>query len=285
MIHTKDAKQLAEINKSEPIWEEATPRWLLRILDKVGIENTTFRINKVNTINKIKIDDPEYEMMVHDNIDFHHQPSEIEIIPIETLIKIPSRVYDVMNYPHNQMSHQVRLTIENLYEQQERYFINNPHTGLVAYCSKNGRTRDYETRISPDILDDLLGLVWNRPSFYLMHPTILSEFCKSCNSKCLNTGTVELFGYQFITWRGNPIIISDKISIGKRTHVFLIRTGAKDAGVVQLLNGAPTKSGHPGIFIETSQTDSLGSVNTRVTLYTNIAVLSNEAIASVTCQC
>jgi hypothetical protein len=283
MMHAKDAKQLAEINKSEPIWEESTSKWLLQILERKGIENTTFRINKVNSINKIVIDDHEYGLIVQDNVEFHHQPAEIEIIPIETSVKIPSKVHDVMNYPHNQMQHQIRLTIENLYEQQERYFITNQQTGLITYCIKNGRTREYDTRVTPDILDDLLRLVWNKPTFFLMHPITFSDFCKACNVKGLNTGSIELFGYQFVTWRGLPIILSDKIPYEKNTHVFLIRTGAKDAGVIQLYNITPTKSGHPGVFIETSMTDNLGSINTRISLYTNIAVLSNEAIACATC--
>ena len=285
MMHGKDAKQLAEVNKSEPIWEESTPKWLLQLIEKKGIENTTYRINKVISINKVMIDGHEYEFITQDNIEFHNQPTEIEIVPIETLIKIPSKVYDVMNYPHNQLNNQIRLTIENIYEQQEKYFINNSQTGLIPYCTKNGRLREYSTRITPDILDDLLALVWNKPTFYLMHPNSLAEFCKACNNKGLNTGTVELFGYPFVTWRGLPIATSDKIphETKSNTYVFLIRTGVQDCGVIQLYNMTPTKSGHPGVFVETSMTDNLGSVNTRVTLYTNIAILSNESIACAVC--
>ncbi|XWV25524.1 membrane protein [Tupanvirus deep ocean] len=281
MLHTKDAKLLAEINKTEPIWEESTPRWLLKLIQKRGIENTTFRINKVNSINKVRIDGHEYGSQTLDNIDYHNHPAEIEIVPIETIVKIPSKVYDVLNYPHNQMNQQIRLTIENIYEQQEKFFINNSQTGLITYCTKNDRAKEYEIPISPNMLDDLLGMVWNRPTFYLMHPAALVDFCKACNSQSLNTGSMELFGYQFVTWRGLPIITSDKIPYekGTRTFAFLIRSGENDMGVVQLYNITPTKSGYPGVFVETSMTDNLGSVNTRVTLYTNIAVLSKEAIA------
>jgi len=286
MIHVKDAKQLAEINKTMPIWEESTPRWLLRLVEKKGIENTIFRINKVNSINKVTIDDQEYASITNDNVAYNHQPVEIEMVAIETLIKVPSKIYDVMNYPHNQMINQIRLTIENIYEQQEKYFINNPHTGLISFCIKNNRIKEYNAQINPDVLDDLLALVWNKPTFYLMHPTILSELCKACNSLGLNTGNMELFGYPFVTWRGLPIVTSDKVPYDKKsnTYVFLIRTGVDDSGVIQLYNLTPTKS-DPGIFIETSMTDNLGSVNTRVTLYTNIAILSSESIACATLLC
>lgn len=284
MIHSKDAKQLTETNKSEPIWEDSTPKWLLQILERKGIENITYRINKVSSMNTVTINEHEYGTMPHDNIGLHHEPCEIEIVPIETLIKVPSRVYDVMNYPHNQLAHQIRLTVDNIHEHQEKYFINNPDTGLIAYCQAALRTRTYDNNINPDILDDLYSEVWNKPTFYLMHPLALATFCKSCNEKGLNLGNTEIFGYSFITWRGLPIITTDKIPYTAQslTYVFLIRTGQKDSGVIQLFNATPTKSGFPGVFIETSMTDNLGSVNTRVTLYTNIAVLSREAIACAT---
>jgi len=287
MIHVKDAKQLIEINKTAPIWEDSTPRWLLKMLETKGIENTTFRINKVKSINKIIIDGLEYEPVIQDNIEYHHQPAEIELATIETMIKVPSKIYDVMNHPHNQTCNQIKLTIQHIYEQQEKYFINNLDTGLISFCTKNNRVREYNNQVNPDILDDLLSLVWIKPTFYLMHPISLSEFCKACNSKGLNTGSMELFGYQFVTWRGLPICTSDKIpyNIKSHTFVFLIRSGFNDSGVIQLYNQTPTKSGHQGVFIETSMIDHLGNISTRITTYTNVAILSTEAIACAKIEC
>lgn len=284
MTHSRDAKQLAEINKTEPIWEAETPRWLLKMLQSKGIENNTFRINKVSSINKVTLNDYEYNTMSNDNVEYHHQPLEIELASIETLVKIPSKVYDIMNYPHNQMATQLRLTINNLYENQENYFINDPNYGLIVQCTKNKKILHYGTNINPDMLDDLLGMVWNKPTFYLMHPSALVEFCKSCTARKLITQQTEYFGYQFVTWRGLPIVTSDKIPYinNAKSYVFLIRTGYEDSGVIQLYNMTPTKSGHPGIFVETSMTDNLGTVSTRVSLYTNIAILSKEAIACAT---
>lgn len=286
MMHVKDAKQLTEINKTLPIWEDSTPRWLLKILEAKGIENTTFRINKVKSINKILVDGYEYDPIIQDNVEYHHQPIEIELSALETLVKVPSKIYDVMNHPHDQMGYQIELTIQNIYEHKEKYFINNLDTGLISFCTKNNRIQEYNTVINPYILDNLLSLVWIKPTFYLMHPTSLSDFCKSCNDKGLNTGCMELFGYQFVTWRGLPIITSDKIPFSKSgTFVFLIRTGVEDSGVIQLYNIAPTKSGHQGVFIETAMTDHLGNVTSRISTYTNIAVLSNESIACAKITC
>ena len=47
--------------------------------------------------------------------------------------------------------------------------------------------------------------------------------------------TVSLFGSQFLTWRGLPLIPSDKVPIeGNKTSVLLLRTGERRQGVVGL---------------------------------------------------
>lgn len=286
MLLIDQAKKLTEVNKTVPIWEDSTPKWLLKILDVTEIENTTFRINKVHSITKIshQMNDDEYGIILHDNVGIQDKPQQIELVTIESMIRIPSKIYDVMNYPHNQTNVQLKHTIDNIMEQQENYFINGKN-GFVKYCTDNNRLLEYESTINPNILDDLLGLVYNKPTFYLMHPKTLVEFCKSCNSMGLNTGNMELFGYQFITWRGLPIITCNKIPYTsdngsyKGSYVFLLRTGFDDDGVVQLRNANKNKYGYPGIFIEKSKTDNCGTVSTRISLYTNVAVLSNEAIA------
>ena len=282
MILIKQAKKLADVSKTIPIWEDSTPKWLLRILDITEIENTAFRINKVQSITNIshQINDSEYGVIVQDSVGIQDKPIEIELETIESIIMIPSKIYDVMNYPHNQTNIQIKHTIDNILEKQENLFINGQN-GFIKYCTDNNRLFKYAIKASPDILDELMGYVWNKPTFYLMHPRSLVDFCKSCNTLGLGTGNMELFGYQFVTWRGIPIITSNKIpnqeEIG--SFIFLIRTGFDDDGVVQIRNGNKTDSGHPGIFIENSKTDNCGAVNTRISLYTNVAVLSNQSIA------
>lgn len=282
MLHAEDAKKLIEKNKTEPIWENATSRWLLKFIEPKGIENTTYRINKVCSINRVTTDGNEYDSLPNDNVEYERKPEEIELATIETLIKIPSKVFDVMNYPHNQLNQQIKLTMENIYEHEEDYFINNKVTGLIAQCASKKRTLRLERTIHPDILDELLSMVWNKPSFFLMHPRILAEFSKVCTGLGLTLDYASYFGYTFTTWRGLPIVLSDKIplSAGSPTHVFLIRTGVKDSGVIQLFNITPTESGYPGVFVKTSETDKLGTVTTRISLYANIAILSTESVAS-----
>ena len=48
--------------------------------------------------------------------------------------------------------------------------------------------------------------------------------------------TVTLFGSPFLTWRGLPLIPSDKLAVGDdgKTNVLLLRTGEKKRGVVGL---------------------------------------------------
>jgi hypothetical protein len=46
----------------------------------------------------------------------------------------------------------------------------------------------------------------------------------------------SLFGSQFITWRGIPLIPSDKLTLSEgRTDILLIRTGQARQGVIGLM--------------------------------------------------
>ncbi len=54
--------------------------------------------------------------------------------------------------------------------------------------------------------------------------------------------TVSLFGSQFLTWRGLPLVPGDKVQIDEagKTKVLLLRTGEKKQGVVGLFQpGVP----------------------------------------------
>ena len=134
MIHKSDAHLLSEVHKSHPIWDDSTPKWLLMLLAKKGIENDTFRINKAKCMNSITINSREYDKIKKDNIEYDSQPKEVELVPIETILTVPSKIHDIMNVPHNQMENQLKLTFDNIFECQEDYLINSPDDGLVQFC-------------------------------------------------------------------------------------------------------------------------------------------------------
>jgi len=61
-------------------------------------------------------------------------------------------------------------------------------------------------------LDELLTKVWKEPALFLAHPLAIAAFGRECTRRGVPPATVSLFGSQFITWRGVPIIPSTSFS-------------------------------------------------------------------------
>ena len=88
---------------------------------------------------------------------------------------------------------------------------------------------------TPDDLDDLIARVWKEPGFFLAHPQAIAAFGRECTRRGVPPPTVTLFGSQFLTWRGLPLVPCDKIDVIKgKTSILLLRTGESRQGVVGL---------------------------------------------------
>ena len=88
---------------------------------------------------------------------------------------------------------------------------------------------------TPDDLDELITRVWKEPAFFLAHPLPSVAFGRECTYRGVPPATVNLFGSPFITWRGIPLIPSDKLYVNNgQTNILLMRTGEKRQGVVDL---------------------------------------------------
>ena len=48
-LNTSAAQVLASSTKGAPIWEDITPRWLLKLLPWVQVKSGIYRINRVKT--------------------------------------------------------------------------------------------------------------------------------------------------------------------------------------------------------------------------------------------
>ncbi len=59
---------------------------------------------------------------------------------------------------------------------------------------------------TPDDLDALITKVWKTPSFFLTHPLAIAAFGREATYRGVPPVVVSLFGAQFITWRGIPLI-------------------------------------------------------------------------------
>ena len=92
--------------------------------------------------------------------------------------------------------------------------------------------------------------------------------------------TVSLFGSQFITWRGIPLIPSDKVPLDKgKTKILLLRVGEERQGVVGLYQPGLTGQQGPGLSVRFMGISRSAIASYLVSLYCSLAVLTDDALA------
>ncbi|MCE1171960.1 MAG: hypothetical protein LWW84_11675, partial [Azovibrio sp.] len=173
-----------------------------------------------------------------------------------------------------------RLTIEIIKERQESELINHKEYGLLNNIAASQRVQPRTGAPTPDDLDELIARVWKEPGFFLAHPKAIAAFGRECTRRGVPPPTVSLFGSQFLTWRGIPLIPSDKLKIENgRTNIILLRTGESRQGVVGLyqpnLPGEQTK----GLSVRFMGINHKAIASYLVSLYCSLAVLTEDAIA------
>jgi len=280
------ARQLANATKTNAQLATITPRWLLDLLQWVPVEAGIYRVNRVVNPEGVSIHVAEGETGLDDElpqtyVDYETNPREFTLRPISTILDIRTRVSDLYSSPHNQVAEQLRLTIETIKEHQESALINNPEYGLLAQAVDEQRVATLHGPPTPDDLDGLITKVWKSPGFFLTHPLAVAAFGREATRRGVPPATVSLFGSQFLTWRGIPIIPSDKVPVtDAKTKVLLIRTGAERQGVVGLFQpGLDGESQTPGLSVRFSGIDRSGVASYLVTLYTSLAALTDDALA------
>jgi hypothetical protein len=133
---------------------------------------------------------------------------------------------------------------------------------------------------TPDDLDDLLAKVWKEPGFFLAHPLAIAAFGRECTRRGVPPPTVSLFGSQFITWRGVPLIPSDKVPVdGNKTSIALIRTGERRQGVVGLFQPNLPGQQSIGLSVRFMGINHKAIASYLVSLYCSLAVLTDDALA------
>jgi hypothetical protein len=294
-LSLQDARNVAMPHKTRPFWEKSTPRWLEKMLEVKGIENAIYQINKVTEAdNKTQFDVSEYEKISQSNINFTEKPDVLELYAIETIIKIPSKVDDIFNLPHNQKEIQIHLTLEKIFERKELLLFYFGHTddnydkndgrkdqyGLLNYCVNHNKVLYAKGAFSLDYLDHMLSNVWIKPTFFVLHPDMLYHINTLCTQKGIHPETTELMGHKFATWRGIPLLPTDKLKRPNKNiyDIFLIRSGESDNGVVQLINNNISYEQTASLVVKENSTDDYGMTNLRISYYFNVAVLSSDAI-------
>ncbi len=91
--------------------------------------------------------------------------------------------------------------------------------------------------------------------------------------------TTTLFGSPFLTWRGLPLIPSDKLEIEDNTsNILLIRTGERKRGVVGLFQPGIPGEVSPSLSVRWMGINQRGAAAYLVSLYCSAAVLAEDAV-------
>ena len=214
-LSEQSAFQLANVTKTAPQFGAITPRWLVRLLDWKPLESGTMRLNKVDESKAIE------SLCAHEDesplpstfVDYHAAPREYRLSSINAVLNVHTRVSDLLNNPFDQVREQLRLLVESVKEKQESELLNNADYGLLHNVAEGQKIKTRTGPPTPDDLDELLTKVWKEPSFFLAHPRTIAAFGRECTFRGVPPPTVTLFGTPFLTWRGVPLVPTDKIAV------------------------------------------------------------------------
>ncbi|WP_424189089.1 family 2B encapsulin nanocompartment shell protein [Actinokineospora sp. G85] len=212
-------------------------------------------------------------------VDYDMAPREYELSVAQTVLRVHTRVADLYNQPMNQVEQQLRLTIEALRERQEHELINNPDFGFLNNADLKQRLHTSDGAPTPDDMDDLLSRR-RRTDFFLAHPRAIAAFGRECNKRGLYPPTVDVRGRQQMSWRGVPVLPSDKIPISEHntTSIIAMRTGEADQGVIGLHQTGIPDEYQPGLSVRFMGVDNRALLSYLVSTYYSAAVLVPDAL-------
>jgi hypothetical protein len=276
------ARTLANATKTVPMLSTISPRWLVHLLQWVPVEAGIYRVNQAKDPNAIEVDcsaKDERELPAT-FVDYEEWGREYVLNAVNTVVDVHTRVSDLYSSPHNQIKEQLRLTIETVKERQESELINNAEYGLLHNVADSQKVKSRTGAPTPDDFDELLAKVWKEPAFFLAHPQAIAAFGRECTRRGVPPPTVALFGSQFITWRGVPIIPCDKLKVTKgKTNILLLRTGESRQGVVGLYQPNLPGQQSMGLSVRFMGINHKAIASYLVSLYCSLAVLTDDAIA------
>jgi len=288
-LSAKAARNLATATVTVPQMVEITPRWLHKLLPWVDVDGGVYRVNTVTQkakgagtehVDLLTVDGGEPKLPAT-FVDYEEDPREYHLSTIQTVLRTHTRVTDLYSNRIDQLREQVRLTVESVKEREEWELINHPGFGLLKEVAPSQRINTRKGTPTPDDLDELLTLVWKKPAFFLAHPKAIAAFGREATRRGVPPPTVNLFGSPFITWRGIPLIPSNKLPIDKagNTSILLLRVGEGQQGVVGLQKGGVTGEVEPGLSVRYMGTNENSIASHLVTRYFSVAVLTDDAIA------
>ncbi len=288
----QQASQLADVSKIAPQFDSITPRWLTRLLDWRPLSSGLFRLNKVKE-GETPLDVLCNQKASNSNIpegfvDYEAKPREYILSSISNIINIQTRISDIYSNPYDQIKEQLRLAIESLKERQESQLINNDDYGLLKNVDDSQRIQTRKGSPTPDDFDELITKVWKEPSFFLAHPRAIAAFGRECTRRGVPPATVTIFGSPFLSWRGIPIIPTDKLFVdglknpqsqAGKTNVLLLRVGEKKQGVIGLYQANLPGEQSRGLSVRHMGIDKNAISSYLLSIYCSAAILTTDAIA------
>lgn len=276
------ARTLANATKTVPQYGAITPRWLVQLLQWVPLEAGIYRVNKVKEGTKVSVDCSERDERTLPNtfVDYEEWGREYILSAVNTVLDVHTRVADLYSTPHDQTREQLRLTIETIKERQESELINNKEYGLLHNIASTQRIKTRNGAPTPDDLDELISKVWKEPAFFLAHPSAIAAFGREATWRGVPPPTTSLFGSQFLTWRGLPLIPTDKLTVTNgKTNILLLRTGESRQGVVGLYQPNLPGQQSIGLSVRFKGIDNRAIASYLISLYCSLAVLTDDALA------
>ncbi len=275
------ARTLANATKTVPMLSTITPRWLVHLLQWKPLEAGIYRVNKVKNETELLVDcsSLDEKELPQTFVDYEEWGREYRLNAVNTVLDVHTRISDLYSSPHNQIHEQLRLTIETIKERQESELINNAEYGLLNNVAPGFKVQPRTGAPTPDDLDELISRVWKEPAFFLAHPQAIAAFGRECTRRGVPPAIVTLFGSQFLTWRGLPIIPSDKLKvINGKTNILLLRTGESRQGVVGLYQPNLTGELSMGLSVRFMGINHKAIASYLISLYCSLAVLTDDAL-------
>jgi CRP-like cAMP-binding protein len=267
---------------------------LVRAREEAGLRHNEYGEAGIEISSYSEGEEPELRRTF---VDYDETPRQIQLRTIHTVIRLHTRITDLYNNVYDQLREQLRLTIQGMKEREESEIINDPEQGLAHAAASSMRIRTRSGPPTPDDLDDLLAHVWKEPAFFLAHPRAIAAFGRECTRRGVPPPTVQMFGSPFLTWRGVPLVPSDKLpvnrAVGSRvphvtnrdvdgsaglTSILLMRVGEQKQGVVGLHQVGLPGEQLPGLSVRFMGIDNNSTASYLVTLYFSAAVLTEDAL-------
>lgn len=280
------ARQLANATKTHAQWGGITPRWLVSFLPWTPVEAGIYRLNRVKDeaageSADVGCSPQNNEDLPETFVDYVADPREYSLNAVTTVLDVQTRVSDLYSHPIDQIQEQLRLLIEKVKEKQEFELINNGEYGLLNNIAVSQKISTRKGRPTPDDLDELITKVWKEPAFFLAHPRAIAAFGRECTRRGVPPPTASLFGSQFLTWRGLPLVPSDKLGIDAegKSKILLLRTGEKKQGVTGLFQPGVPGEVAPSLSVRFMGINRKAIASYLISLYCSAAVLTDDAIA------